>query len=675
MTDYRDDTPFDASTTHSVEEIARAIRTKKYGIDTREAMAQSIEKMGDIAKQNSAGQVIATPSGVFQTLSELQSKYPSGTEGVFLVVESGHKYIYTNGSWQDAGIYQSAGIADYSINDKKIISPIIATEKTENYVSKDNLIYGKYFAFQTLKEVDNPDFAYIKISVTSGEKLHIYGTTEQMCFVDGNNTLIKSFVGAQYFAENADTSTGLFIGTVPSGASFAYINFLNKNVKKSLVSKNDISFVASDVVAPQAIGVGTITSDKLSEVTVSSKSNYYTPKGLSDGVYVVWSSGQLYQNADFSATDYIRIDPRVKWTVTGNDDQQLAVYDEFKHYLMGFTTSEAFSNADLPATARYIRVSVPNENLNKVEIYPQYEFRREWVEEATDSVIEDKVVPMIKATVTPTIHIGAGQEYTTLKAGLEEAIQHPNTTVIVHPGTYDVIEEYGTEYLDSLTKEKYDALEISSRGLPLGNGMKVIFMNGAKVECHYKGGNEIVETLFSCFYNYPVQAYIHKHADIEGFTLINAHVNASRIHYIVHDDLGLYRPKTSIQNKFYRNNFELDNTNSDFEHKSTCIGGGLTYDQEVVISDNQFIGANGYTTVSYHNHAMSGSEGNIVIKNNYFGVGNTIQIISNGQQDNQTNVLINGNSLGKEIHIDKFNEQDQANMTVKAWNNEIRNEV
>ena len=52
MTDYRDDTPFDASTTHSVEEIAKAIRTKKYGKDTREAMAQSLEKIADIAKQN-----------------------------------------------------------------------------------------------------------------------------------------------------------------------------------------------------------------------------------------------------------------------------------------------------------------------------------------------------------------------------------------------------------------------------------------------------------------------------------------------------------------------------------------------------------------------------------------------------------------------------------------------
>lgn len=51
MSEYRDETPFDSSN-HSVEEIARAIRTKKYGIDTREAMAQSLEKMGQLAMQS-----------------------------------------------------------------------------------------------------------------------------------------------------------------------------------------------------------------------------------------------------------------------------------------------------------------------------------------------------------------------------------------------------------------------------------------------------------------------------------------------------------------------------------------------------------------------------------------------------------------------------------------------
>lgn len=48
VVDYRDETPFDSSN-HTLEEIARAIRTKKYGIDTREAMAQSLEKVQEIS--------------------------------------------------------------------------------------------------------------------------------------------------------------------------------------------------------------------------------------------------------------------------------------------------------------------------------------------------------------------------------------------------------------------------------------------------------------------------------------------------------------------------------------------------------------------------------------------------------------------------------------------------
>lgn len=53
--------------------------------------------------------ISGTPKGTFATLAALKTAYPSGTEGVFLVLENGHWYYYASG-WKDGGVYQSTGI-------------------------------------------------------------------------------------------------------------------------------------------------------------------------------------------------------------------------------------------------------------------------------------------------------------------------------------------------------------------------------------------------------------------------------------------------------------------------------------------------------------------------------------------------------------------------------------
>ena len=49
------------------------------------------------------------PEG-FENEAALKAKYPTGKEGIFVTVDTGHKWIYTNGEWNDCGIYQAAGI-------------------------------------------------------------------------------------------------------------------------------------------------------------------------------------------------------------------------------------------------------------------------------------------------------------------------------------------------------------------------------------------------------------------------------------------------------------------------------------------------------------------------------------------------------------------------------------
>lgn len=59
-------------------------------------------------------QISSVPE-TFANLAALKSTYPNGKTGLFVTADTGHKFIWANGSWSDAGIYQSVGIADGTV--------------------------------------------------------------------------------------------------------------------------------------------------------------------------------------------------------------------------------------------------------------------------------------------------------------------------------------------------------------------------------------------------------------------------------------------------------------------------------------------------------------------------------------------------------------------------------
>lgn len=187
--EYRDPTPFDGSKLNSVSDITQAIRHKLYGKDTREAMAQSLEalvqlmqkaggnqsaeviaargnhellSMREDAQDNAIATVQSTANGKFDTnqaetylksitalpetfanLAAIKAKYPSGKNGLMVAADNGHKYIWANSTWTDAGVYQSVGIADGSVTPNKIapgssVGLVFAEDDFPNFNLVDN---------------------------------------------------------------------------------------------------------------------------------------------------------------------------------------------------------------------------------------------------------------------------------------------------------------------------------------------------------------------------------------------------------------------------------------------------------------------------------------------------------------------------------------------------------
>ena len=124
------------------------IRSKAYGVDVRETLAQMTEmtiqlgvnmglspddalkwarKLQESVSQSEFDSWVATlldggPSIFMNTLSELQSTYPNGASGVALVRETDPAkiYVWTGSAWENFGDYQGIEIKDGSVSLPKV---------------------------------------------------------------------------------------------------------------------------------------------------------------------------------------------------------------------------------------------------------------------------------------------------------------------------------------------------------------------------------------------------------------------------------------------------------------------------------------------------------------------------------------------------------------------------
>lgn len=70
---------------------------------------------------NKLSQISSIPE-TFANLAAIKAKYPNGANGIMVVADNGHKYIWSNRTWTDAGVYQAVGIEDGSITANNLVA-------------------------------------------------------------------------------------------------------------------------------------------------------------------------------------------------------------------------------------------------------------------------------------------------------------------------------------------------------------------------------------------------------------------------------------------------------------------------------------------------------------------------------------------------------------------------
>ena len=91
--------------------------------DKAEVSAQLSQKANQSFVDSQFSSIVSgAPKGTYTDVASLQNAYPSGAEGIFLVLQDGHWYYWNGASsaWVSGGIYQSTGIADGSVASNKL---------------------------------------------------------------------------------------------------------------------------------------------------------------------------------------------------------------------------------------------------------------------------------------------------------------------------------------------------------------------------------------------------------------------------------------------------------------------------------------------------------------------------------------------------------------------------
>lgn len=178
---------------------------------------------------NIIGTAITITPKVIASLDELNSQFPHGDEGVYVAADDGHKYVWVNGKWTDAGVYQSAVLGDRlvkannvdylnfeNIEDNLILDNDISLWNTTTasfVVSNHNIDFNgiKYTDTGILIKVNarnilqdnenyyiNFDYLTSRIGDVNKDKISLYLFNDQKDFFNGQ----KNPFGAVYQTEN-----------------------------------------------------------------------------------------------------------------------------------------------------------------------------------------------------------------------------------------------------------------------------------------------------------------------------------------------------------------------------------------------------------------------------------------------------------------------------------------
>ena len=139
----------------------------------------------------------------FENLNTLKSTYPNGKVGLFITADDGHKYIWTNNTWTDSGIYQAIGIANQSVTndmlkDNTKTGFLLSGEGVKLNTSDRTLLINRVYSVlsgTTKYNVKNPNYSFRMDEGLTGFYLYYDTATQDINLLSSGIPLTAIFLG------------------------------------------------------------------------------------------------------------------------------------------------------------------------------------------------------------------------------------------------------------------------------------------------------------------------------------------------------------------------------------------------------------------------------------------------------------------------------------------------
>jgi hypothetical protein len=361
----------------------------------------------------------------------------------------------------------------------------------------------------------------------------------------------------------------------------------------------------------------------------------------------------FYYEQGLLSSDGLSVDDSFTAAHNFNTTPYIEIPGENLYFSGGFFPSDAYNTFVLyNASKQVVAMGRGNQTISLAD-YPTAKYFRASsnYRDAGDFFVSISTMP---ANRGKEIHVGTGQAYTTLRAGIAEAIKYTGSKVYVHPGTYD----FATEFADIIS-----AQPSGLQGIYLDNNVHVFFMAGSYVKAVFNTSNSWINTYFNPFFG-------------RNFVLEGLNIEAKNCRYCIHDE-------QSGENVQYHNVYKdcvmkmtADGTTGTY---CQCIGGGLGKNGYIEVNGGKYEsygqdGSGESPAISYHNGGYEGMDSKLFFRDVYLdGDGGFFRFGYYGPSTKKSEVYVANCSM--KAAILKRAENSSAvvdNFAITEWNNVIR---
>jgi lysophospholipase L1-like esterase len=327
-----------------------------------------------------------SPKGVYASLSALQTAFPSGTTGTYVVSADGKWYYWNGSAWASGGIYQSTGIVNRQITNDKLSDGSVDGYNVKFLNQSVNLFdvtainttgyYDKWGTFATNTTYGSTDFIRVKPSTTYITDIGtINGFKGEIAFWDINRQPILGVgIAANGWTTTINVPANAYYITIAIklSVSLTYAMF----VEGSILPTSYVAFGYNlkDVIKIPKSSLPTteVNYDNLqfiqSDENFFDKTNYTT-----GGWYDKW--GTWGTNADYASSHLVKVKPNTKYYITVTSVKgDIAFWDINRQPILGVgIAANGWSGmVQVPNDARVAYLTFPfkpaTENLNTLQV-------------------------------------------------------------------------------------------------------------------------------------------------------------------------------------------------------------------------------------------------------------------------------------------------------------------